>query len=224
MKQIISNPKLKLLILLIIIIIIILINNFSWVDTAMIENWFKPISLPLAIAIFIFLYVVGTFFIWYLKDILKLIGAILFGPYLSTLLICLSETVNAFIFFWLSRILGKDFMEKYLRGNFKNNYENLAKINFGWVFLLRSIPLVPFRILDIIFGLSKISFKKYLLAVILASPPRIFFFQFILAAVKGFSLEKISIFTAKNPIIFLITFLYIGLSCLVAFTIRKKLK
>src|SRR5436189_110289 len=44
-------------------------------------------------------------------------------------------------------------------------------------------PLVPFRFMDLGFGLTKLPFTKYFLAVVLGSPLRIFWLQFILAGV-----------------------------------------
>jgi uncharacterized membrane protein YdjX (TVP38/TMEM64 family) len=90
--------------------------------------------------------------------------------------------------------------------------------------LIRVIPLVPFRILDLIFGLTKLPFRKYFFVVILASLPRIFWLQFILAGVKELSINKIIFYFMENRIIFIFSLIYFIFSGIVVFKIRKKLK
>lgn len=141
---------------------------------------------------------------------------------MSTLLIYVAEIVNACIFFQLSNSLGKDYVEKSLRGRFRKFYEGIDEINLGWIFLLRAIPLVPYRILDIVFGLSKVPFTKYILVVILASLPRIFWIQFILAGIKGFSIGRAMDYFNHNMLIFSLSFVYFLLTLIVAFRIKRR--
>jgi uncharacterized membrane protein YdjX (TVP38/TMEM64 family) len=175
--------------------------------------------------VFILLYVLSNFvFFWDVKDLLKPPAAFIFGAYISTLLIYIAEIINAFIFFNLSGILGKNFVEKALKGKFSRFYEKLENINLGWIVLLRLLPFIPYRVLDVSFGLSKVSFRKYITAVILASPPRIFWIQIILASVGGFYPEKIMKFYQDNPQFSLFIFLYLVISLIFAFALKKKLK
>lgn len=206
------------------ILIFIFGGRFFSIDTERIDAFLGKIPRGYSSLVFILLYVGGTFFLWYLKDPLKIIGAIIFGAYLSTLLIYLAEIINACIFFNISSILGREFVEKHLRGKFKNFYEKLRNMNIGWVFLLRLVPLIPYRVLDLSFGLSKFSFRKYLLIVLLASPPRIFWIQFIVAAVRGFSPQKVMAYFLEDKIIFLWSLLYCIFAIIIAFRLKKKLK
>jgi uncharacterized membrane protein YdjX (TVP38/TMEM64 family) len=115
-------------------------------------------------------------------------------------------------------------VEKALKGKFSRFYEKLENINLGWIVLLRLLPFIPYRVLDVSFGLSKVSFRKYITAVILASPPRIFWIQIILASVGGFYPEKIMKFYQDNPQFSLFIFLYLVISLIFAFALKKKLK
>jgi uncharacterized membrane protein YdjX (TVP38/TMEM64 family) len=179
--------------------------------------------IPCAV-LFVGLYIIGGIFLWYMKDIMKIVGAILFGAYISTLLIYVAEIIDAYIFFHMSSSLGKDFLEKRVKGKFKNLYERLERLDTPSVFLLRAIPLIPYRVLDLSFGLSKFPFKKYILAVIVASLPRIFLFQFPLAAIRGFSFEKMRTYFLEHPTILLGYFLYLIVSIAIALKIKKRLK
>ncbi|MCF7894033.1 MAG: VTT domain-containing protein, partial [Candidatus Omnitrophica bacterium] len=212
----IGKPTLRFILLIILIISLIFLGQFFSIGEDEISSFFQQFSLLWAAFFFIFFYIVGTFFIWYLKDPLKIIGAILFGAYLSTFFIYLAEIVNSYIFFKISKSGGKTFFEKKLKGRSKKIYEKIGNLNLGWIFLVRAIPLVPYRVLDLGFGLSKLSFKKYLVVVLLASLPRIFWIQFILASLKDFSLQKAAVYFLNNSWIFLISIVYFVFTLVVA--------
>jgi len=148
---------------------------------------FKAIILkfPLVISglVFVMLYVGVTFFAWLTKDWFKIIGAVVFGAYVSTLLIWIAEVINATILFNLSRKLGRGFIEEKFKGRFDKLDTLIENQGFWSIFALRIIPVVPFRFLDLAYGLTKVPLKQYLTIVLLASPLRIFFIQFVLAAV-----------------------------------------
>jgi uncharacterized membrane protein YdjX (TVP38/TMEM64 family) len=109
-----------------------------------------------------------------------------------------------------------------LKGKFKNFYEKLGDLKFAWIFLLRLNILIPYRVLDICFGLSKVSFKKYIVAVIAASLPRIFFLQFLVAMIGQISFGKI-LKTQLPPLVSLLFLLYFIFSVMVIFKSKKRL-
>lgn len=184
--------------------------------------FFHKLPLSLSGLIFIFLYTVGTFFIWYLKDPLKVVGAIFFGAYLSTLFIYLSEIINSFIFFTLSKKLGKEFVSEHIPRRFKNFYHNLGNLSLGWIFFLRAVPLIPYRVLDLCFGLSELPYKYYFLIVVTASLPRIFWIQFVLAAVKSLSVNKMILFFSQHTGAFLFSLFYFIVAFVLAFKMKNK--
>jgi uncharacterized membrane protein YdjX (TVP38/TMEM64 family) len=201
------------------------LGHFYSRNTAAIEAYFSRIPLLYSSCVFVLLYVIANFFIfWDIKDVLKLIGAVIFGAYISTGLIFIAEVINAALFFNISHILGKDFVEKSLRGKFKNLYEKMGNLSFTWIFLIRLLPLIPYRVLDVSFGLSKVRFRTYMAAVLLASLPRIFVIQFPLAAVKEMSFAKMSAYFNNHPLILWLLFFYYIISFLIAFQLKKRLR
>jgi uncharacterized membrane protein YdjX (TVP38/TMEM64 family) len=222
MRLLFAEPRVRFALLLLFIIAFIFLGSLVPVDKEAIDAFLKRIPLVYASVAFAFLYVFGTFVVWYLKDPLKVVGAIIFGAYLSTLLIYLAEIINACIFFQISSRLGRDYVEKSLKGRFKRFYERIDEINLGWIFLLRAVPLIPYRVLDLGFGLSKLPLKKYILIVILASLPRIFWVQFILSGIKGFSMNAAIAYFNENNIVFFLTLAYFVITLTVAFRIKKK--
>lgn len=201
-----------------------LCGKFFSVEPRAIDEALSRIPLIWSSLAFIAAYIIGTFILWQLKDPLKIVGAVLFGAYLSTFFIYISEIINASIFFALSKKLGKKWVENSLKGRPKRFYENIGNMSLGWIFMLRSIPLIPYRVLDLSFGLSKISLKKYMVVVLLASPLRIFWIQFILASVKSLSFEEMTVYFLQNRPIFLWSLFYFIFAIIIAVKIQKKLK
>lgn len=157
------------------------LGRFLHIDSGFIQAYVARFPAGLSALVYVLLYVVVTFFIFFSKDIFWIAGALLFGAYASTALIYISEVINAFILFYIARYLGRNFVEGYLKQRSAGWDLRFAKISFFWLFMLRAVPLVPYRFLDLGFGLTKISFRKYLLAVLLATPVKTFWVQYILA-------------------------------------------
>ncbi|MCP4653011.1 MAG: TVP38/TMEM64 family protein [Candidatus Omnitrophica bacterium] len=217
-----KKPQFRFIIFIGLLAVLFGLGKYFSIDAAKIDDFLDKVPIGWACLAFIFIYVVGTFLIWYLKDPLKVVGAIVFGAFLSTALIYVAEIINAYLFFNVSKFLGKDFVEKSLRGRFKGFYEKLEDFSFGWMFLLRAIPFIPYRVLDLSFGLSKVRFRKYFLIVLLASPPRIFWIQYPLASVKSLSIEKMTEYFLNNPLVFTWYFLYTVFACIVVFIMKGK--
>lgn len=177
------KKKIEFLALIIALGLLWYLGRFFHIDTGGIQSSLRRFSLFYSGIIFVILYCFVTFFIWLSKDLFKVMGAVLFGAYFSTLFIWIAEIINALILFYLARYLGRGFVEKSLEKRYKNLDTRLANVNFFWLFMFRAAPLMPFRFLDLAGGLTGISLKKYLVAVILGSPIRIFWVQYVLAGV-----------------------------------------
>ena len=91
--------------------------------------------------------------------------------------------------------------------------------------MFRFVPFIPLRFLDLAVGLTRISFRRYLLVVILASPLRIFWVQYILASVGRSFLKDPSVlveFLVENQALLILSFVYALLIILVALKIKTK--
>ncbi|MBD3246115.1 MAG: hypothetical protein GF333_03800 [Candidatus Omnitrophica bacterium] len=219
--EIVHSPKFRFGLFLLLLVVVFFAGQAYSLQVNQFLSRIRALPLLFSGLVFILVYVGGTFIFWYLKDPLKLAAAVIFGALLSTALIYVSEVINAWIFFRLSRALGKDYMESKLKGRGKRLYARLEETNLRTVILLRAIPLVPYRILDLCFGLSKFPFRKYLIAVLIASPPRIFFIQFPLAAVKEFSPEKIMDYFLTHPLVYAGYLVYVLASVIIAWKMKR---
>ena len=99
-------------------VFLLLFLSLTWVlgkyfpsDVEYYKGLFSRFPLVVSGAIFVLFYVIVSFFVWIIKDILKVVGALLFGAYLSTFLIWVAEMINAALLFNLSRFLGRKFVE-----------------------------------------------------------------------------------------------------------------
>ena len=171
----------------------------------------KKILLPLpgvvAYVLFILLYVVGTF-LADLKDPLRIVAAVLYGAYVSTGLIFVAEMINLVVLFNLSKKLGRNYVEDRLKGRFSGIYNRLEMLNFGQLLVLRMVPMISYRVIDLSFGLTKVPLRRYFLAALIGSLPRIFWIQYPLSAVGSLSADKIAQYFNSHPILMYSYFIY----------------
>jgi uncharacterized membrane protein YdjX (TVP38/TMEM64 family) len=86
---------------------------------------------------------------------------------------------------------------------------------------------VPYRFLDIVAGLTKISFTQYFVAALLGSPLRIFWLQFILTALGKSIFEGPMVilrYFYMHPAVLILSFLYAIASVIVGIFIRRYLR
>ena len=220
-----QKNNIKFLILVAAIILLWNLGNYFHVDSESIQKSLKQFPVYYSGAIFIILYVIVTFFIWLSKDIFRLTAAILFGAYQSTLFIWIAEVINAFVLFFFSRFLGRSFVENSFKKKYPNLDKRLAELNLFWLFIFRAVPLVPFRFLDLAVGLTNISLKRYVIAVVLGSPLRIFWVQYVLAGVGKNVLSNPYLlveYFSSNKIVFILSLVYLILVILVALKVKIK--
>ena len=207
-----SNKAYRFFLLLLILTGCFIIGRFLNIDA---EGYRKTLNqFPIFISglIFILLYVMVTFFIWFgTIDLFRISASLIFGAYWGTLFVWIAELINAFALFHISRKLGQE----YVLSKFKMEEKDLTKTkdNAGFlgVFTLRINPLVPFRLMDLGYGLTRITFRKYLSAISVSSLVRIFWLQLILAGVgaavfKDFS--AVNRYLTENPLVLMFSGLY----------------
>jgi uncharacterized membrane protein YdjX (TVP38/TMEM64 family) len=201
------------------------LGRYFKLDIPAFEGSLSGLPLILSTVFYILLYVVVTFFIFFSKDLFWLMGALLFGPFLSASLICVAELINACILFYASRFLGRGYVEKKLSKRHRFLDEKLSGLNVFWLIIFRAAPLVPYRFLDLAAGLTGMRFKKYFIAVFLGTPLKIFWIQYIIYAVGKSALSDpraITEYFLNNKALFFFSFIYIIFVIMVIFRITKR--
>lgn len=224
-SKILESSTVRFFLLIGLLVVCWYLGRYFPLDTAFYKSWLLQFPVVLSGLIFILLYVGVTFFAWLAKDLFKIVGAFVFGAYVSTLLIWIAEMFNAAILFHLSRKLGRGFVENKLKRKKSGLDRHIADSGFWGIFALRAIPLVPYRFLDLACGLTKISFAKYFLIVVVGSPLRIFWIQFILAGIGEAFLKDpsaLSKYLMENTAVFVWSFFYAIAAILVAIWLKRK--
>ena len=188
-------------------------------------NTLPKIPITLSSLTFIAAYVSVTFFIWVgPKDIFRIVAAVVYGAGLSTVLIFIAEMLNVIVLFSFSRKLGRGYIETKLPQGAKRLDQTISNTSFWRIFLLRFFPIIPMRFLDLAFGLSHISLKKYFIISFLATPLRIFYVQLFLA--EGIETimnpDRMQEFILRNQTAFFIGMVYFLGSVAVVFFLKRK--
>ena len=218
------SKQIRFLILVCAILLLWFAGSFFHIDTIALRRSLEGFPLLFAGVIYVLLYVSVTFFVFFSKDIFWLVGALLFGAVYSALLVTISEILNACILFYLSRRLGRAYVEKSMTARFARLDEKLGRTSFLWLFVFRAAPLIPFRFLDLAAGLTGIRFAKYILAVALGSPLKIFWIQHILAGLGQNAYDPVALgqYFAGNKGLLIFSFTYIILVAAAAIKIGRK--
>jgi len=197
----------------------------------LIKNFFQNILLLFQVSFFVILYVGTTTLVWLgPKDVLRISSAILFGATVSTVFVWIGEMINALIMFHLSRILGREYVQQRFRLKPKKLDQMKDDASILGVIAWRINPLIPFRLMDLGYGLTQISFRKYFIAIVAVTFFRILWLQYILAGIGTSLFEDVSAmvnYFAKNPIVFkysTVYFLAVILVTIIAIVMRSMRK
>ena len=98
-------------------------------------------------------------------------GGALFGAVWGSLLNWAAATAGAVLCFAVGRHLGRDGVQRLLRGRLARWDDGLAGDGFWFVLMLRLVPLFPFNVINYAAGLTAVSFRDYTLATALGIIP-----------------------------------------------------
>lgn len=144
------------------------------------------------------------------RDVFKLIGALAWGWWISTIFIFVGEMLAATISFAMSRILGKELLDKLFGEKLKSSYEKLNDSSFHYIIVLRVLPITPYRFLNYAAGVTDLHFTPYIAGSAIGIFIRTCFFQglFTLFAdqlvKQGFTVGQIMIFSIGFAVVMLI--------------------
>jgi uncharacterized membrane protein YdjX (TVP38/TMEM64 family) len=217
--------KARFLALILFLLIIAIVNHYLKLDLQEVRAFLERLSLCKAVFIFALIYVLGTILLPLSKDILKIIGAICLGAVLSSLSIWIAEIINAVLLFSLARYLGREFIRERLKGRGKMIDQRIGSAGFRGILILRLVPLIPYRVLDLSVGLTSFSFIQYLVIAVIGSPLRIFWIQYILAG-AGIGILKnpaaLVDYIASNKVAFAWSWVYLIMVIIVGFRLKFK--
>jgi len=139
-------------------------------------------------AVFIFLYTVGTIFIP--STPFMVVAGILFGFGYGLLYSVIGGFLSSVLVFIIARKLGKGWVESILKNKhlkYINKYNKRLENGATWdLIFLRMTPIMPFNVLNVLMGISKIKTQNYIVGTLLGLAP-----SNVLAVYAGAFLIKI---------------------------------
>lgn len=101
-----------------------------------------------------------------------------FGPFLGTLYSVIGAACGALISFTIARFLGREFVERFLKGHIHFCSPCTDRLLTRVVFFARLVPVFSFDLISYGAGLTKMSVRNYLIANILGMLPLTFVFNY----------------------------------------------
>jgi uncharacterized membrane protein YdjX (TVP38/TMEM64 family) len=181
------NPKQSLILVLIIGLIITAMSIYLLADVnpEKIEDFLTKLGIwaPL---IYIIFYTVGTLLLLPSTP-LNLTGGAIFGIWWGTLWTTCAALIAAFLSFYYSRTLGREWIAKKFKGKILVIDAELRYGGLFYVFAIRLLPLIPYGIVNFAAGLTSIRFRDYSIGTLLGTVPGILPFVMMGAGFIAFS-------------------------------------
>jgi len=108
--------------------------------------------------------------------IIAIAGGMAFGMGLGTLYTMLGALIGATTAFYISRLLGRDFVMKLTRGRLRSFDDGVEKHGFKLILVMRLIPIIPFNLISFGAGLTKMKFRDYIMATVVGIVPGVIVF------------------------------------------------
>ncbi|WP_393969763.1 TVP38/TMEM64 family protein [Kluyvera intermedia] len=183
-----------MLIVAVIYALYLLIHHFGLLDLVTHFRHLQHLILQsgtLGYGLYIALFIVATVCL-IPGSILVLVGGIVFGPWVGTLLSLVAATLASALSFLLARLLGRTLLLNYVghTATFQAIERGIARNGVDFLILTRLIPLFPYNIQNYAYGLTAIPFWPYTLISALTTLPGIFIYTFMAStlAVDGITL------------------------------------
>ncbi|VAX14824.1 hypothetical protein MNBD_NITROSPINAE04-1270 [hydrothermal vent metagenome] len=128
---------------------------------------------------FMAIYAVGTV-LGVPGTILTILGGVIFGTILGTILVVTGATIGACGAFFVARVLARDFVEQKFGSApwFKKFDEGIEREGLFFVLFVRLVPLFPFNGINFASGLTKVKFRDYLIGTAVGIIPGSFVFVY----------------------------------------------
>lgn len=125
----------------------------------------------MAILIYLLIFALKPILLVLPTNVIAILGGTIFGPVKGTILTSVGFGVSGTIAFFLSRFLGKDFVQGLLGNKMMKVEDSIEKDGFRIITVLRMIPIMPYDPFSYACGFTKINYRKFILASVLGVLP-----------------------------------------------------
>lgn len=137
---------------------------------------YKEDHYAVTVVLFILVYLAHTGFFLPAASILSLSGGFLFGIWWGALYVIVGGTLGAMLAFLSARYLFRDAVERRLDHRFDWIKKGVSRNAFYFLVTIRIIPLLPFFVVNLVSGLTRVSVFTYLAATFIGILPATFIF------------------------------------------------
>ena len=95
--------------------------------------------------------------------IMTIAAGAIFGLLIGTIIVSFASTIGATLNAFFARYLFRDYVEKKYKGKLKIINKGIKKEGVFYLFALRLIPVVPFFVINLVMGLTKMKLKTFYL-------------------------------------------------------------
>jgi uncharacterized membrane protein YdjX (TVP38/TMEM64 family) len=179
--------KSKILLILLIIAGVVTLNVFYPFKDHLQDavEWFRALG-PWALVPYIVIFVAAAVFFIPISGMLLVAGT-LYGFWMGYLLAAVSGLIAVAVTYAVGKKLWRSRVEalRLDHPRFESIYEAISRNGPILVFLIRLNPLLPFSVLNYLFTIPKLDFRKYLISSFLGMTPDIFFYLYVGQVGKG---------------------------------------
>lgn len=132
-----------------------------------------------SVIIFLIIYTIKPIVFLFPASLLSIIAGNIFGPEIAFLLSMLGCFLSANFAFFISRILGKPFVDNILKGKVLKLDESIEKHGFAIIMLMRLAFVFPYDPVSYAAGLTKMKYRKFILGSMLGVAPEMLAYAYL---------------------------------------------
>jgi uncharacterized membrane protein YdjX (TVP38/TMEM64 family) len=203
-----SNITQACISLLILFLFIMIIDKYNLFDRMNLNGIIEYVSSKgnFSEVTFIFLFAIKPVLLIVPSSIFSIASGMLFGPIKGFILSMIGFAASGTTAFYLSRLLGKSYVDKLVKGKLLKLDEGIEHNGFKVIFMIRFPPIFPYDIVSITAGITRVKYSKFILGSVLGVIPETLCYAFI-----GKSLTSSSTFSVVLPFLFMILILIVTL-------------
>lgn len=127
-----------------------------------------------AVVIFIIIFNMRTLLVFFPYSIMVILGGSLLGGWYGFLISMLCVFSSSTLAFYISRMAGKNTVERILKGKMKNLDVKIEEHGFKIILFMRISYIFPFDALSYAAGLTRVKYREFILGTVIGMIPETF--------------------------------------------------
>lgn len=210
-KNMYKSIKSILMIILVILILYLIFGHHSYIihiNMTSLRNFILSYG-KFSELVFVIIYGLKPLVFIVPASLMSILAGSIFGPFKAFALSMIGSFFSATVGFYMTRLVGKSFIDKMLKGKVIKLEDNIEKNGFMIMFMMRISMIFPYDALSYAAGVSKIKYKDFVLATMLGIIPEMISYSLMGKNIKHpFSMKFIAPIVLLVLVVFLGSFMY----------------